>query len=200
MEQATARVADVPTPLRELWDADSCPVALLPWMAWAYSVDQWDATWSHVQQREAIKRSVSIHRYKGTIGAVRDALDALGVDAQVQEWFQQIPPGEPYTFRLLLNASQVGVDQQGFARINEVVQATKNLRSHLDEIAPTITTPAGPVVAAVASLGNEITLLDPLPDLFLLMEGVASGMEETEAAVDSLHTQLHVTMPAGSYW
>ena len=36
IEGATARVGAVPTPFRDLWNPDTCPAALLPWLAWAY--------------------------------------------------------------------------------------------------------------------------------------------------------------------
>lgn len=40
-----ARIGDISTPLRDLWSAENCPEALLPWLAWALSVDQWSADW-----------------------------------------------------------------------------------------------------------------------------------------------------------
>lgn len=155
---ATARVGSVPTPLRELWDADTCPEALLPWLAWAYSVDGWDVGWTADQQRQAIKRSIAVHRRKGTIGAVKQALAALGFQAQVQEWFNQSPEGDPYTFKLLINAQQVGFSQLQFLRLMDTVDASKNLRSWLDEVVPTVTSQAGPHVAAVACVGSEVTV------------------------------------------
>lgn len=78
IEAATARAGDLPTPLRDLWDPDTCPEALLPFLAWALSVDQWDPSWPVAQKREAIRASVSAHRIKGTPAAVRRALDRAG--------------------------------------------------------------------------------------------------------------------------
>jgi hypothetical protein len=43
---ADVQVADLPVPLRELMDPQRCPVALLPYLAWAWSVDRWDPAWS----------------------------------------------------------------------------------------------------------------------------------------------------------
>ena len=51
---ATSRVSDVPLPIRTLWNPDTCPLELLPWLAWALSVDTWDPNWS-----ESIKRAVN---------------------------------------------------------------------------------------------------------------------------------------------
>lgn len=91
LEQATARMADVRVPIRSTWDPDTCPAGLLPWLAWALGVDEWDAGWSDEAKREAIRRSVSIHRRKGTVGAIRAALKNAGYgDATlIERWANQ---------------------------------------------------------------------------------------------------------------
>lgn len=158
LAEAVARISDVPILSREVWNSQTCPSALLPWLAWAFGVDDWDTNWTDAQKRGAISASVAVHRRKGTIGAVKTALAGLGFDVLVQEWFNQIPAGPEYTFRLLLNVDQVGIPQEALARILSVVQSTKNLRSHLDIIVPSITTRGGPVIAGVASVGCELTV------------------------------------------
>lgn len=157
MEAATARLGDVPVPLRESWNPDTCPVPLLPWLASAFSVDAWNTDWTEAQKRQTIRDSVFVHRHKGTIGAVRGALASLGFGARIQEWFKQTPAGNPYTYRLLLEVSQVGIDQAGMLQVQDVVASTKNLRSHLDTVDVIVTTRTGPVIGGVASMGNEIT-------------------------------------------
>lgn len=68
----------LPVPLREIWNSETCPVALLPWLAGAFSVDEWDPGWSEDAKRAVISDSVMVHRRKGTVGAVRQALVASG--------------------------------------------------------------------------------------------------------------------------
>lgn len=147
---------DVATPIRAVWDADNCPASVLAWLAWAFSVDEWDSTWTDAQKRAYIKRSIEVQKYKGTIGAVRDALASLGVQARVQEWFNQIPEGNPYTFKVLLTADQIGIGQQAINSLFAVIERTKNLRSHMGNVEITAKTLAGPTVAAVAGLGSDI--------------------------------------------
>lgn len=78
----TPPAALVPT----LWDADTCPAALLPWLAWAESVEDWNAEWSEERQRAVIKASREVHRLKGTPSAITQALVARGQpDAKVIE-------------------------------------------------------------------------------------------------------------------
>jgi phage tail P2-like protein len=170
MSLATARHAEVPVPVRDLWNPDTCPESLLSWLARALSVDEWDSSWTAEQKRETIKRSVTVHRYKGTIGGVREALGALGFEVRVQEWFNQIPSGDPYTFRILLDVNQVPLDQDALGRIQNVLASAKNLRSHLDSILPSITTRAGPTMAGVLKSGNETCIEYQLSGTALLCE------------------------------
>lgn len=158
LAKTIARISDVPTPARDVWNADTCPNNLLPWLAWAFSVDEWDTGWSDAQKRAAIKAAVEVQRHKGTIGAVRSALGALGFGAQVQEWFNQLPAGQPYTYTLLLESNQVGIDQAALQTILQVVDRNKNLRSHMADMKTSAVTRAGPVIAGASSLGNEITI------------------------------------------
>lgn len=75
-----------PTPLRWQSDSTRCPPALLPWLAWERSVENFDSAISEDQQRELIRQSISVHRRKGTVSAVRDVFRALGLgDVVIQE-------------------------------------------------------------------------------------------------------------------
>lgn len=85
-EAALAGLCDLPVPVGDLWNPARCPAALLPWLAWALSVDDWDSTWSEERKRAVIAASVEVHRHKGTVGSVRRALRAAGWgDAEIHE-------------------------------------------------------------------------------------------------------------------
>ncbi|UCM51907.1 phage tail protein I [Aeromonas dhakensis] len=58
--------------------ADTCPTPLLPWLAWARSVDWWELAESEDQQRALIKASFRLHQRKGTPWAIKEALNVLG--------------------------------------------------------------------------------------------------------------------------
>lgn len=180
MAETVARISDVPVPLRDLWNPDTCQAELLPWLAWAFSVDEWSASWSIEQQRAAVKKSYSIHRHKGTIGAVIEALNALGLGAQVQEWFNQIPAGDPYTYRLKLEVGQQGVQLEDLNRIIGVVESSKNLRSHLDSLDMTVASDASVYVAAVSISGHDIAYTHPAGALLLDGSWALSGAEDLD--------------------
>jgi hypothetical protein len=69
-----------PDILRTLYDTTQCPVALLPWLAWTLSADEWDDTWSVSVKRQYIADSFAIHKHKGTPFAIKKALQAIGYD------------------------------------------------------------------------------------------------------------------------
>jgi len=87
-EAAGARMTALPVPVRNAWNPATCPAQLLPWLAWALSVDNWDPTWTEDQQPAVIAASVVVHRRKGTPAAMREALSAAGLgDANLIEEF-----------------------------------------------------------------------------------------------------------------
>lgn len=205
--EACAVIGDIPAPLRESWSPHTCPANLLPWLAWAFGVEEWSESWTDDQKRAAIAAALPVKRVKGTIGAVSDVIVALGLTARVQEWFNQIPAGDPYTYRLHLDVDQTGYDLEQLKRLLLVVARAKNLRSHLDKILPSVTTSCGLVSAAVANTGHEITVgygaptySDNWPAVDLIMDAAVNGEASTVAAIDSLHVLLHETMPQPAYW
>ena len=78
LERATARIGAVPFRLRDNWNARTCPVDLLPWLAWAVGVEEWDANWPEALKREVVATAREIRHKKGTPGAIKRALAALG--------------------------------------------------------------------------------------------------------------------------
>lgn len=64
--------------IKALWNPDICPAVALPWLAWALSVEPWDHDWPVWRQREVIKASIPVHRIKGTLASMRQALTVAG--------------------------------------------------------------------------------------------------------------------------
>lgn len=69
-----------------LWDADTCPLAFLPLMAWAFRLDFFDTAWPERFQRDMLKNARRINQLRGTVAGVKLALELLGhPNAQVIE-------------------------------------------------------------------------------------------------------------------
>lgn len=158
LSEAMGRVGDVPVIVKQIWNPDTCPADVLPWLAWAFSVDDWSSSWTEQQKRAAIKSSIQSQRIKGTLGAVENQLAALGINIVVQEWFQQEPKGDPYTFKLIISTTQEPVTLEGMKNIIDIVNTNKNLRSHLSETSVTATSKVDVFTAAIAGIGNEINV------------------------------------------
>ena len=175
---ATGKISEIPVPIRDVWSPAACHTSIIPWLAWAFSVDEWSNAWTEEQKRDSISQSVSVHRKKGTIGAVIEALNALGLGAKVQEWFNQIPQGAPYTYKLKIDVDQAGLTTQQMSKVLDVVDTTKNLRSHLDDIEITASSSAGIYIGAIAISGNELTYTAPAGALTLNGNWVLDGYEK----------------------
>jgi phage tail P2-like protein len=154
---------DIAVTVKEVWNADLCPAATLPWLAWAFSVDDWNTGWTDTQKRGAIKASLGVHQRKGTVGAIQTAMESLGYNLDVTEWFQQEPAGDPYTFQLTIGIDQVGIPTLGhYTQIERTANNAKNLRSHLNGI-DTIANSAGFQYFAAGLVYGQTILLDAAP-------------------------------------
>ena len=149
LEQAQARIADVPTPQRTLWDPDTCPVPLLPWLAWTYSVDLWDPAWTEEVKRQVIRESAEVHRRKGTVGAIRRAVEALGYGIEFTEWWQTTGL-DVHEFTVLVQTYDLGITAEAQRTLLAIIENTKPLRSHMADISVTaLVPPAEAYVGAV---------------------------------------------------
>ncbi|QOE32746.1 baseplate wedge protein [Achromobacter phage Mano] len=134
LEGATARLADVPIPVRDAWNPDTCPAALLPWLAWAFSVDEWQNDWTEAEKRGVIKAALYVHKHKGTLAALRRAVEPLGYIIRIIEWFNDTPQAEPFTFRLEVGVLDKGVDASIYDKLARIIETYKNVRSHMRQL------------------------------------------------------------------
>lgn len=133
LETATARISNVPTPQRTLWNPDTCPAALLPWLAWALSVDAWKSYWPEHIKRARIRSALDIQRRKGTADSVRTVVASFGGSVALREWWQNSPPTTPHTFDMVLTLTGEGGATATAQFVDDViaeVQRTKPVRSH----------------------------------------------------------------------
>lgn len=191
LEMATARIELVPVPVRDMWDPDAIPARHLPWLAWAFDVPAWDPAWTEEQRRNAIKGSIAVHRARGTAGAVIAAISALFRGARIQEWYEQTPQLRPYTFDLVLEVTEDPLDRPLLQHLVRVVQATKNLRSHLHEIKVSAKTTSSLYAGGALGVGMELAIGDagpaggsePEPVVPLVLDGTwtLNGSQELDA-------------------
>lgn len=223
LEQATARVADVPVPIDALWNPATCPIELLPWLAWALSTDRWDSSWSEDQKRAAVANAIQVQRTKGTPASIKTILASFDELLTVTEWFETVPMGDPYTFFITLPLVQADGGTGGprttaafaDAIIHDVILA-KPARAHF-KLMQTIAAAGslGPIAAAqtagfvrLDSEANQTDATDPVWNTYLTTElgepieledwnlflTVGRGVELTTEAGDPIAIQTVPTL------
>lgn len=103
---------------------------LLDILAYDFKVDWWDPEYTLEEKRRTLKDSWRVHKLLGTKAAVVMAISAIYPRTQVLEWWEY--GGEPFCFRLLINAAGVRTDAEKHSRVLERVNYYKSMRSHMD--------------------------------------------------------------------
>lgn len=138
LESLIERCTDLPVAIKSLWDPWSCPAALLPWLAWANSVDDWQESWPEQVKRQVIDAAFDIHRYKGTPYAAQRALDSLGITTDITEWWEAGGSGVRGTMKVtaLINDNIIGgqglINAQMLQLITRAINNSKRGSIHFD--------------------------------------------------------------------
>ncbi|AZE04196.1 phage tail protein I [Pseudomonas chlororaphis] len=160
IEVATEEVTEIP--LRTLYNPDTCPVHLLPYLAWAWSVDRWEPSWSEPVKRAAIKASYYIHAHKGTIGALRRVVEPLGYLIEIIEWFNTVPEGVPGTFALKVGVLETGITEEMYQELERLIDDAKPVSRHLTGLAISLETQGALNISVAVYEGDEIDVYPPV--------------------------------------
>lgn len=139
LETGTAQLGDVDAPIARLWDPATMPLADLPFLAWALSVDTWDPDWSEAMKRDAVADSITLHRLKGTPASVEAILARFDDLLELVEWHEPGGSARPNTFDVLLPLVTVpgvapGGDRSSAAFADAIIREVakvKPLREHM---------------------------------------------------------------------
>ncbi len=171
--EACARIEDIPVPLRKLWNAWDCPAELLPYLAWAWSVDRWDTSWSEATKRSVVDASQYVHRHKGTIGALRRVVEPLGYLIRIIEWWKT---GEtPGTFRLDVGVLDTGITEQMYNELERLIADAKPSSRHLIGLSINLDVNGALPVAAACYSGDELTVYPYTPEIITVSGPGYSG-------------------------
>ena len=164
LEQRAAEVlrfaVQNPIVIADLINPDKCPVPLLPYLAWAFSVDKWDENWREEQKRLAIKQSFFIHKHKGTIGAVKRVVEPIGYLVELKEWFNQQPQGEAGTFSLTIEVPESGLSENTYNELVRLIDDVKPVSRKLQQLGLAVS-PAGALNVFIGQHNAEIITVYP---------------------------------------
>lgn len=160
----------------ELINPDKCPVNLLPYLAWAFSVDRWEDAWSESFKRQTIKQAYYIHKKKGTINAIKRVVESIGHFVELKEWFKTKPMGVPGTFSLIFKVGESGISEELYNELIRLIEDVKPVSRHLTYLALAIDC-EGKTSTFSASMEGEIVTTVPLPDGYFNVFSVALNGE-----------------------
>lgn len=161
--EALASLGAMNVPLRQLWNPQTCPVALLPYLAWAWSVDRWDSGWSESTKRGVVAASQYVHRHKGTIGAIRRVVEPLGYLIKVIEWWKTNEA--PGTFRLDVGVLDTGITEEMYNELERLIADAKPCSRHLIGLSINLDANGILPVAVASYSGDELTIYPYTPEL-----------------------------------
>jgi len=166
--QACAEIEALPVPLRKLWNPDTCPLPLLPYLAWAWSVDRWDEQWPEVTKRSVVRAAYFVHRHKGTIGSLRRVVEPLGYLINVIEWWKTFDP--PGTFRLDVGVLETGITDDMYQELERLIDDAKPCSRHLIGLSINLDVSGG-VPVTVASYGGDLLTVYPYTPEIITVSG-----------------------------
>lgn len=128
------RLQDLPVEKLLVYLVDAVDAQLLPELGRQFHVtgiEGWHLANTDEARRALVKRSIALHRKKGTPWALKEALKTSGIDASVTEWWQQAPAGAPFTFTVDVAAGQVAArDPDAFDAVQRHVDEWKPASRH----------------------------------------------------------------------
>lgn len=138
LEAGTNRISDVTAPIDTLLDPATIDAGVLPWLAYGFSVDFWEAAWPEAMKRRAVAESIAQHKIKGTRASVEHVLARVDRLARVIEAFEDPARLAPHTFEvdlpLVVTPGADGGARASAGIVDDIiaqVTAVKPLREHL---------------------------------------------------------------------
>lgn len=99
---AATRLDAIDLPFETLKDPANCPAALLPFLAWEWGAQGWNADWSEATKRGAVADAIRLARTRGSRQCVEDVVARHDALASLVEWFETVPRGTPGTFDVIV--------------------------------------------------------------------------------------------------
>ncbi|HBZ9313972.1 TPA: phage tail protein I [Klebsiella pneumoniae] len=158
LAQACSGISDLNVPLRDLWNPWKCPAKFLPYLAWAFSVDRWEETWTETAKRQAVSDAFWIHQRKGTVAAVKRMIEGLGYSMTLEEWWKVADPAG--TFRLEIDLHEVGITESMIAELERIIGDAKPVSRHIAQMTLS-TASTGTGCLGAATFDGEIITVYP---------------------------------------
>jgi phage tail P2-like protein len=147
---------------------EATPAEFLPYLGADRGVSEWRSEAPEAEKRLTVALSWPTKRQAGTRKALENAARGLQLVPEVKAWFEQVPPGAPYSFTVRAFSS-LPYSQEIDARLD---QRLADAKSERDVLAVTVGLAAsGTHYIGAATICGELTTIYPI-----VIEGLeASG-------------------------
>ena len=136
---------------------DDLPEEWLDLLAWQWHADKYDLSLTLTEKRALVKRILLIHRYKGTLYAVKTSLEALEYDCEVNEY-----TGNHHIFDVTVAPLADGAELGDvFSRALEYINAAKAVTRHIGTFTLQVTAPDTNIYTGVGTLTGETVTVYP---------------------------------------
>lgn len=156
------RLGQIPLDQLLVYLVDNITASALPHLIEQFHVTGWEGGAQAITdeaRRELIKRAIELHRYKGTPWAVARALEATGQRVRLTEWFDQEPPGAPYTALAEVEVSDRPLIDGAIAAIEAAINEWKPVRAQVT--VRVVATTVGRVHLGACCFGGDVTTVYP---------------------------------------
>lgn len=131
--QDVSNKVDIPSIYLRLDDLTS---EQLDHMAAAWDASVWRQSWPINIKRNILNNVILEKRKRGTLGAVKKAIETIGSYTIITEWWQETPKGTPHTFKVIASLNNYdGVLESDLQEdLFELINDAKPVRSHYEFI------------------------------------------------------------------
>ncbi|HBW8848659.1 TPA: phage tail protein I [Klebsiella pneumoniae] len=173
LAQACSGISDLNVPLRDLWNPWKCPAKFLPYLAWAFSVDRWEETWTETAKRQAVSDAFWIHQRKGTVAAVKRVIEGLGYSMTLEEWWKVADPAG--TFRLEIDLNEIGITESMIYELERIIGDAKPVSRHISQLTLSASVYGAAYIGVGVVDGETISAYPPgyEPDDSIYFDGTA---------------------------
>lgn len=134
--QAVSNEVDIPLIYFRLNELSS---EQLDHIAYAWDASVWRESWTIEIKRNVLNNVIREKRKRGTLGAVKAAIETIGSVTDVKEWWQENPKGVPHTFKITarINHYPGVLDSELQEDLFALIDDAKPARSHYEFILST---------------------------------------------------------------
>lgn len=131
--QEVSKKVDIPSIYLRL---DELTSEQLDHMAAAWDASVWRQSWPINIKRSVLNNVILEKKKRGTLGAVKKAIETIGSYTSITEWWQETPKGTPHTFKVIasLNNYEGVLESDLQEDLFELINDAKPVRSHYEFI------------------------------------------------------------------